>query len=749
MISPHADRLGELRYEDFLRFVLPAQPEHSWLREVASARCSQPVTKASTTCPCHDGADSGKFAPDVAFWLCQLFESEIDLCRRLKFHRKSLRELMVHKEAVLRFLDSEQGVCAGMGGLLSPAAVRAVLVDRLHALTRPQCAALLRRINPSDTCLAAFENLAKYLSPPPPPLETLLPATSGLGQASRCQSSERLGPGRYTTAAARQAHAGSPWDRASSPLRTTAPAPPRLREPLGPQQARAPHGPRRSPSPARDGWTSRQRPDSWIDGAASPVRSPQASCYSPSQPWGPNSHRRSSSSAAAPAALEEPVAASAWASGSFSKDKPEPRTPERRSFGCIDSTRLTAGPDLPSSPSRDWASNSFFSNAARPLAEPCADSWLGRSNSPQRRSNSMPPGRRPAPWQARTPQALNSSWAAGEESTDQAWWRRSTEVEPVVGPATEAEEPSSQTLRAMARQAEFDAQLEDAKALLPRGCALEAMFSMLDRGHKGYLSDMDLWQFDQDFGGPTSFASFCSLVSEVRLVRQAKQPWQPPSSDQGADAALPGRLSLRDLGLVIYPSGSQEYDALRAADSDDEAKSILYLLRNSDPCPGCGLRAQRNADAAGCPSVTCPACGTAFRCFSVVRDGVPLSAPQAEPVPAAARHQLHRLLSSAARLADALETDRRRLAQRLTSFGCSLGGVFSAIAGGRSVLGAADLRRALLRCGLQLPEHELGLLWRRYSPPGATAVEPWDFARQLQPRGAAAASAAAGLATLM
>jgi len=358
----------------------------------------------------------------------------------------------------------------------------------------------------------------------------------------------------------------------------------------------------------------------------------------------------------------------------------------------------------------------------------------------------MPPGRRLGPWQAQSPQALNSSWAAGEESIDQAWWRRSTEVEPVVAPAADAEEPAAQTLRAMARQAEFDAQLEDAKALLPRGCALEAMFSMLDRGHKGYLSDMDLWQFDQDFGGPTSFGSFCSLVNEVRLVRK---PGLPQSSHQTADASLPGRLDLCDLGVLIYPSGSQEYDALRVAGSDDEAKSILYLLRHSDPCPGCGMRAQRNADAAGCPSVTCPACGAAFRCFSVVRDGASLSAPEAEPVPAAARHQLHRLLSSTARLADAMETDRRRLAQRLTSFGCSLGGVFSAIAGGRSVLGAADLRRALLRLGLRVPEHELGLLWRRYAPPGAAAVEPSDFARQLQPRGVGAAAVASGFATTM
>ena len=31
-------------------------------------------------------------------------------------------------------------------------------------------------------------------------------------------------------------------------------------------------------------------------------------------------------------------------------------------------------------------------------------------------------------------------------------------------------------------------------------------------------------------------------------------------------------------------------------------------LRKSEPCPTCGTRAQRDEDAAGCPTVTCPVC---------------------------------------------------------------------------------------------------------------------------------------------
>lgn len=75
----------------------------------------------------------------------------------------------------MQFLDAEQGVCAGMGGLIAPRAVRHLLVDRLQALNATQCDAFLRRINPRGACLVSFEELEKYLSDRSPKTARQLP----------------------------------------------------------------------------------------------------------------------------------------------------------------------------------------------------------------------------------------------------------------------------------------------------------------------------------------------------------------------------------------------------------------------------------------------------------------------------------------------------------------------------------------------------------------------------------------------
>jgi len=301
-------------------------------------------------------------------------------------------------------------------------------------------------------------------------------------------------------------------------------------------------------------------------------------------------------------------------------------------------------------------------------------------------------------------------------------WR----VDPKSGLVREA-------LQTMMRQAELSNRIEDSKMLMPRNCSLEVVFDVLDRSRKGYVSDMDLWQLDQDFGGSAGFGSFCALVHELRLAAPRKQ----------RDVlARPGQLSLRDVGLLLFPSDTNEHDAMRSAESDDEAKSILYLLKNSEPCPGCGMRVQRSADAAGCPSVTCPNCGTQFRCFVVVGDlhghGGQIDL-QLEVLSAAARYQLHRLVAISAHAAEELERDRKELAQQLAYDMCAFSDIFYHISGGFLSFSMSDLRKAFLQQGLPLPtERELRLLWHRYAAQGdvasaAAGVGFSDFSRQLQP----------------
>jgi len=780
MLSPHADQLGELRYEDFLRFVLPTHADHAWLRDIALTRCSQGSWRQ------HD-ADNSHMPPDVAYRFCQLLEREMDMCRRLKFHRKTLRELIVHKDTILKFLDSEQGVCAGMGGLLSPAAVRCVLTERLQALTRPQCVALLRRINPGDTCLAAFDTLAKYLAPQPPPLESLLP-TGGLGSSTggnsapsrpqlecpglsvdgkgRCCASPRpRSPPRESTLQAQGTDTFGHPDGFGAALRTarTSPPPP-LQEPLGPQGCCSPRL-RRVPSPARDGGprTPAWRATAGVGGLPAGVRRAAATNADldsasatpppafaspvrweafgkgllPQRSWASFREGATSGSGVAPgnpgigsswefevgrdtsplprgrranpqryAALPRERSWAAWERGGRELQ----RTPERRSC-ALDSTRAPTTEHSRSSPPWELPSASQHSvpwSPPPPLRRP---SPLRGSSSPQR-STSLPPqalgGGSPSPWGVAQASAAEPALPLAPDAM------RPRE-------ARGRERQARMVLQTLARQAELDAQVEDCKVLVPKSCPLEAIFVLLDRSRKGYLSDMDLWQFDQDFGGPTPFGSFCSLVCEVRMRR--------PQQD---DFAIPGRLNLRDIGILVFPVGSQEHEAMCAAKSDGEAKSILYLLSHSEPCPTCGMRVQRSADSAGCPNVTCPVCGTSFRCFCVVGDSRS-STPEEELLPAASRYQLHRLVSTSAHAADELERDRKKLAHVLAVDMCALSDVFSIIAGGRLSFSPSDLRRAFYQQGVLPAEHELSLLWHRYARHGSTAVTFPDFARQLQP----------------
>jgi hypothetical protein len=270
--------------------------------------------------------------------------------------------------------------------------------------------------------------------------------------------------------------------------------------------------------------------------------------------------------------------------------------------------------------------------------------------------------------------------------------------------------------------AELDAQAEDMKSLLPAGSSLEAIFATLDRFHKGYITDTDLCQYSQDFGGTAGFGYFFALVQDVLLRR-------PPDI-----AAVRGHLNLRDLGCLVLLTGSEEHEACLAASSDAELRSILYLLRHSQACPGCGIRIQRDADSAGCPSVTCAYCGTTFRCFVVVGDSNDGAAAENAPLPVAAQYHLFRLLDIAARVADEIERERTQL--QIMSLGETgvgmLSTAFAYIGESRLSFLMGDLRRAFFSLDIPISEQQLGLLWRRYSPRSAMEINFSDFVRQLK-----------------
>jgi len=282
-------------------------------------------------------------------------------------------------------------------------------------------------------------------------------------------------------------------------------------------------------------------------------------------------------------------------------------------------------------------------------------------------------------------------------------------------------------MKTLLRQAEIDERVEDRKVLLPAGMALETVFRSLDRYSKGYIADTDIWQFMQDHSGRTAtFSNLCSLVHEVQL-RQPRNQVQTP-----------GQLTLRALGTMLFPIASSEYTAMRQAVTDAEALSILYCLYYSEPCPGCGARVQRDADAAGCPNVTCPVCGTMFRCFIVVGDEASDPMRMREGMPPSILYHVHQFFDFLASASEELEHGRKQLAT--TSGGPGdvlslLSEAFSTIADGRMSLSLPDLRRAFFKHeDLFLSERQLDLLCRRYMPDGEPEVSFTDFVRQLKPR---------------
>eukprot|EP00927_Polykrikos_kofoidii_P042493 TRINITY_DN36486_c0_g1_i1.p1 TRINITY_DN36486_c0_g1~~TRINITY_DN36486_c0_g1_i1.p1 ORF type:complete len:849 (-),score=101.77 TRINITY_DN36486_c0_g1_i1:164-2710(-) len=758
MLTPFVSSKAELRYEGFLRLTLPKESVNAWLKEVCLARGSQ-ASHERETC----------MRPEMAHRLCQLFENEMDMNRHLRFHRKRFQELGVFKDMILNLLEDDHDVYSpGITGLISPAGIRRVLADKMQALTIAQCDALLRRINPSGVCLVGLSDLSMLLSPPVPYIAPFSTSsfvdTRGREQyslrdrdASRERDSYLSGrkhesrelrereasrereafyhsrdrePSReldtYFAAREREAREARERDAVLDHRRIhgvgLSRAPPPLHEPtngrplgapLSPRSPRSPrHGSRPlSPVPVRNSFVSFASPEqttplppfSWKDARYDGVNG-SAACRGGSLT---NRSRFVEDSRARDPSPSRYGSLTARGRGlSNSRDSSIPRkaslSAERKYMNSTQSTQASTQAstlDLgsPRSP-RGMLAHAGAHRGHAP-AEPIEDpGWI------KRRAGSMPAGSRDGPIAApfaspaKSPQ-YHSTWSDTRASLATA------------------------VLRVMASQAETDLRTEDAKAVLPPTCTLEAIFAYLDRHRKGYVTDTDLWQLSQDFRSNTSFSSLVMLLNEIQL--------RHPRSK----AYIPGRLSMREIAMLVLPVNSHEFKIVQGAACDDEAKTELYLMRNSEACPTCGIRVQRSGDCAGCPNVRCVACGTSFRCFCVVSDYAPSSTVNADgPLSLTLRYQLHQLVDSSARAAEDLERERRRLSATVGFDLTALSDVFSRLTNGNPCMRRTELRLALSDIGLHLSEQELDLLWRRYAPHGGFEVSFSEFARQLKPR---------------
>lgn len=230
------------------------------------------------------------------------------------------------------------------------------------------------------------------------------------------------------------------------------------------------------------------------------------------------------------------------------------------------------------------------------------------------------------------------------------------------------------TLSVMASQARIDAQIEGAKASIPSDVSLASIFLLLDPRRKDYVTDDDLWNFTSKMGFHQPIGSLTALV---RAVQRDGDPTDP-------------RLSLREVGTLVFPHRSQEHRLMFDAGSDVEA---MFLLQ----------------------------------CASEARI--------AQAVPWEVQRQLARLITVAARATVGLHTallefDRLGLDEQ------ALEEVFTHIAGGSGLLSDSALQCAFTDYGFPRAVMDIEFLWQRYVPglavlPGGRQMRFLDFRGQL------------------
>jgi len=267
----------------------------------------------------------------------------------------------------------------------------------------------------------------------------------------------------------------------------------------------------------------------------------------------------------------------------------------------------------------------------------------------------------------------------------------------------------------MLQQLDLDILQEAEKeSLWESGLSIESAFSFLDRYSKGFVADTDVWQIMHAEASPGAvpFSGVCAMFREVK----------------GKDQKKSGQLNLNELVNLFYPRNCEELKLLDSKANDDEVKNILYLVRNTVPCPGCDIRCQRTYE--GCPSITCPICRTSFRCneFGDKKDG---------KLNLNGKHSCRKFLKFAIENAQDHESLRKELACSggMESLSSILLDAFLLFSDDKGYLTFHDFKAALLR-QKALRQIELDLLWFRYAR-GEDKIGFVEFAQQLRPFGSA------------
>ncbi|CAD7946777.1 unnamed protein product [Amoebophrya sp. A120] len=280
-------------------------------------------------------------------------------------------------------------------------------------------------------------------------------------------------------------------------------------------------------------------------------------------------------------------------------------------------------------------------------------------------------------------------------------------------------ESLSLVLDVMFQQIDLDNYLEQEKEKLWQdGINIEAAFQMLDRCNKKHIADTDIWtvMHGSEFQGGVTFAGVCALFRDLKGTTNAA----------AAKEKIFGQLSLAELTQFLFPRQAEEWQNVHSDMTDEETKNILWVVRSTISCPGCGLRTQRTQE--GCPQVTCPSCRTAFRCNLIGDDRdhqFRLTMTQ--------RHKLRNFLKLSVDCALEQEELKKQLAFSGESLSSLLLDAFLLISQDKGYMNMQDLKRAVLS-EKAIRATDMELLWTRYAR-GARKLGFVEFSAGLKPFG--------------
>lgn len=161
---------------------------------------------------------------------------------------------------------------------------------------------------------------------------------------------------------------------------------------------------------------------------------------------------------------------------------------------------------------------------------------------------------------------------------------------------------------------------------------------------------------------------------------------------------------------------------------DTETKSVLYVVRSTVSCPGCGARVQRTME--GCSSVTCGICHTPFRCNLIGDDR-----DQEFRLTLTQKHKIRQFIKFAVDCTDELERLRKNLMCEVDSLSTVLLDAFLLIAEDKGYVSFMDWKRAMLE-ERSVKLGDIEMMWDRFAR-DKKRLGFVEFAAGLRPFGSA------------